>query len=241
MKGPLDWLRKPVSDRDAVGETLPPAPPAGEHYFRWMRWRGTVNRIADLALLCGEILGTQALVIVTWSDDFARAYAPGELQERVEEDRLARAEVVEISAVGGPAEASVRLCGYNGEPGADLTVWGATDAVAKRLRGAVELGEWRPWSADRLSRVTGFVVAALTLVVAFSLFESSVTGPVGSVIFSVLPTLYFALASAGVRKIMPPLEIRPAGSTAARGILAWFFPGLPALVAIAGLVIAIKK
>jgi hypothetical protein len=242
MRNPSQWLRALDHQRDALGAVMPAQRPPTVTYYRWPRWRGSVNRIADLALLCGQIVGAnKPVVTVHWSRAFALAYSPSQLKARVEEDRLSRARRIEVSAAGFKGNAVVRLCHDHGEPGADLTVTGARAQTAAKLRDAVELGEWRPWSAYKLAVLTAFPVVGLTILVGVVVFGDSAFSPLASALASALPVIYLAAFGAALSKLMPPLEIRPAGSTAASGVIAWFFPGLPAFVAIAGLVLALTK
>jgi hypothetical protein len=207
-----------------------------------------VKRIGDLALTLQEVVGgeTERPISVRWSKDLTLLYSPRDFMDRIEEDRLAKAELIKISSAAANLEACIRLSGRHGEPGAELGVTGPDSKRAfERLKAAVELGPWRPMSSERLAAVAGgigfaaiMIVEQLLLPESFSLLGFLVVLVVGIVAGVTFGVTYALAARALVRWLLPPLEIRASGTkglTVLASVFRWAVPGLPAALAALGI------
>jgi hypothetical protein len=246
----MAWFRQPPS-RDVEGVPLDDdLEPTDTLTYYWPRWRGSAKRIADLALILQERLGVSdgKPITVRWSEAFPHQYGPREFTERVEESRLSHAESIAIHVVGGQAAATVILSGKHGEPGAQLNVEGAERAALfDYLKGAVEMGKWRPMSAERLAVAAGY----LAWIIVMARFTPELENTPDSVLSGVLHGLLFGVLSAVavfayvaatrfvLRALMPPLEIRSDGILALNAlstVARWAIAVVPAVFAtVAGL------
>jgi hypothetical protein len=192
-----------------------------------------------------ELTGIAAArpISVRWSPNLTLSYSPQDLVDRVEEDRLAKAELIEISVAGPNSRARIRFSGRHGEPGAELAVTcaGSKD-VFDRLKDAVELGPWRPMSGEALTNAVGFFGGTFLGVVLAQTGGSLNLGPwwvtvlAGVVAGGLIGTLYALGVRLITRNLLPPLEIRASGVKAAtvfRGVFRWLLPGLPTAIAAA--------
>jgi hypothetical protein len=236
------WFETPP-DRDVTGKA-PPELKADAKVHRWARWRGSVTRIADLATTLQEVLTAQSErpIRVTWSAGFTHCYSPREFAERIEESRLSQAELIEIVYAQEGRSAKVRLSKQHGEPGAELLVEGGEWVAAfDRLKGAVELGEWRPWSGERIASAGGFVMIGAVTVMGNELIGTITAGEVLMFIAILvgavaLGFLYGFLATLVLNFLLPPLEIRRDGVQALNvlsGALRWTIGLIPAGIAAA--------
>lgn len=198
-----------------------------------------------MSLVLQESLGStvEKPIKVRWSANFAHEYEPHDFVERVEESRLSRAELIEIRVADESISATVKFSGLKGEPGAELAVVGpGHEEQFASLKEAVELGEWRPISSERLVLVaaaTAYLIFLPALMVSpspNSMLLSLLAGLGLGTVFGLVALAYVAAANFAIRSLMPPLEIRRAGIQSfdiLTTTLKWAIAVVPAMFAIA--------
>jgi hypothetical protein len=232
------WLHTPPP-RDVEGTPLLDIEPEPARTHYWARWAGSVKRIADLALTLQEVTGIDAAkpICVRWSHNLTTCYSPADFMDRVEEDRLAKARLIELSVAEDEKRgAKVRFCGLYWEPGAELVAAGLNTKEFQQLKEAVDPG--RPVSSERVMDIAYYIFGGFTFLAMVALMGAqgaSGTTLIWFVVWAFTVYLYVRGLIAVRNSLFPPLEIRPSGSKAAAAlssVFRWAVPGLPGLLAI---------
>jgi hypothetical protein len=206
---------------------------------RWARARMSPGRMVQLGRdLQSVVDGGEPEVELRWGSSLRRTYGLDQLADLPLES-LRRAHTITITAEGSAdgARAEVSLDATR-EPGLAASVRGPAD-VAQKVKDAVELGYWNPWSGRKL-RAGAFSLVAYGVLALAMLFGTKAPGWAAFLLLVGAAALAVLAGDIGgqFKRLWPPVEIYAVEHTSVSSVLR---SAVPIIAGVAGLVATVLK